>query len=158
MLDDDDDGRNIIHDAPYCNNDDSSRLRSMRENISEDDDDDNYNGKRITNIMLAQLSEIGHTVWKSTMVMTRPLFVGIVSMDNHHSSNDNNGKSSDGRIDLAVLIVKTKGWIPMYEMREFCPDDGIGLRPYLSFMSGLARALTPLSGTRAEVGKKRNSR
>ena len=58
---DDDDGRNIIHDAPYCNNDDSSRwrLRSIRENTSEDDDDDYYNGKRITNIMLAQLSEIG---------------------------------------------------------------------------------------------------
>ena len=59
---DDDDGRNIIHDAPYCNNDDSSRwrLRSIRENTSEDDDDDDYyNGKRMTNIMLAQLSEIG---------------------------------------------------------------------------------------------------
>ena len=79
------------HDAPYCNDDDSSRwrLRSIRENTSEDDDDDGYNVKRITNIMLAQLSEIGYTVWKSTMEMTRPLFLGIVSMDNHDNEINN---------------------------------------------------------------------
>jgi hypothetical protein len=82
------------HDVPYYNNDDSSRwrLRSIRENTSEDDDDGDYNGKRITNIMLAQLSEIGCTVWKSTMEMTRPLFLGIVSMDNHDNKINNYNK------------------------------------------------------------------
>ena len=71
-------------DAPYCNNDDDSsrwRPRSIRENTSE-----------VTNNMLAQLSEIGHTVWKSTIVMTRPLFLGMVSMDNHDKIDNYSNK------------------------------------------------------------------
>lgn len=71
--------------AEYCNNDASSwGLRSIRA-CSENDDD--TNGKRITNI-LTQLSAIGNTVWKSTLEMTRPLFLGV-SIDNHNNNNSN---------------------------------------------------------------------
>jgi hypothetical protein len=119
--------------SEYYNNDSSSwGLRSIRENSSEN----GYtNGKQITNI-LTQLSEVGNSVWKSTLELTRPLFLGL-SIDN----NNNYYFNSNKQLTKRQRIERKEAW---YHVGRICI---VGLLTYKITCTSRFISLSPSSYT-----------
>jgi hypothetical protein len=106
------------------------RTRSIRENS------DNTNGKRITTI-LTQLSEVGNSVWKSTLELTRPLFLGL-SIDN---DNNNNIYNSNKQLTKRQRIERKEAW---YHVGRICI---VGLLTYKITCTSNFISLSPSSYT-----------
>jgi hypothetical protein len=119
--------------SEYYNNDDPSSwgLRSIRANNENGD----TNGKRITNI-LTQLSEVGNSVWKSTLELTRPLFLGL-SIDTNNNSNYNSNKQLTKR----QRIERNEAW---YHVGRICI---VGLLTYKITCTSRFISLSPSSYT-----------